>query len=147
MTMVIQPMSEADREPVLAMMRRFYRSDAVLTNGSEVIFERDFENCVSESPYLEGFVFREQEEIQGYAMIAKSFSTEFGCPCIWIEDLYVKKPFRGEGIGSGFLQYIRERFPEALLRLESERENRRAIAVYEKNGFVVFDYQEMIQRP
>ena len=147
MTMVIQPMSEADREPVLAMMRRFYRSDAVLTNGSEAIFERDFENCVSESPYLEGFVFREQEEIQGYAMIAKSFSTEFGCPCIWIEDLYVKKPFRGEGIGSGFLQYIRERFPEALLRLESERENRRAIAVYEKNGFAVFDYQEMIQRP
>ncbi len=140
-------MSEADREPVLAMMRRFYRSNAVLTNGSEEIFQQDFENCVGNSPYLEGFVFWQQLEIVGYAMVAKSFSTEFGCPCIWIEDLYITDSFRGQGTGTLFLKFIRKRFPTAVLRLESEPENRRAIAIYEKNGFTVFSYREMIQLP
>ena len=45
-------------------------------------------------------------EILGYAMIAKSFSTEFGKPCMWIEDLYIREAYRGTGLGSKFLDYI-----------------------------------------
>ena len=147
MTVNIDPMLESDRETVQDMMTRFYRSEAVITNGSEEIFRRDITACTGDNPYLEGFVFRQQQEILGYAMIAKSFSTEFGCPCIWIEDLYLEPSFRRQGIGSRFLQYVRASFPEAVLRLEAERENRRAVAAYEKNGFVEFCYQEMIQHP
>ena len=95
---MIRPMVEADRESVLEMMRVFYASPAVFTNGSEEIFAADIEACVSGSPYLEGYIL-EDGEMQGYAMVAKSFSTEFGKPCIWIEDLYIRDAFRGQGLG------------------------------------------------
>lgn len=140
---MIRLMNREDKASVLDMMRVFYASDAVLSNGSEEIFVSDIENCVNDSPYLEGYILEEKGEIQGYAMIAKSFSTEFGKPCIWIEDLYLKEPYRGMGLGSGFLSYIVDKYPGHLFRLEAEQENERAIAVYEKCGFEVLPYLEM----
>ena len=140
---MIRLMNREDKAIVLDMMRVFYASEAVLSNGSEEIFLNDFENCVNDSPYLEGYIFEEEGIIQGYGMIAKSFSTEFGKPCIWIEDLYLKEPYRGMGIGSGFLNYIVDKYPGCLFRLEAEQENARAIRVYEKCGFEVLPYLEL----
>lgn len=143
MNFSIEPMQEQDRETVLAMMRTFYASPAVLTNGSETIFEADIDACVSDIPYLEGFMFRRADAVLGYAMAAKSFSTEFGKPCIWIEDLYIKPEYRGQGIGSAFLTHMADSYPNAILRLEVEEENHRAVAVYEKCGFRELPYMEM----
>lgn len=141
----IRKMTLADKPAVLEMMRVFYASPAVLSNGSEEIFSADIDNCVNDSPYLEGYIFENSEEIQGYAMLAKSFSTEFGKSCIWIEDLYLKESYRGHGIGSRFFDFIKKAYPESIFRLEVEAENQRAINVYEKNGFKVLPYMEMKQ--
>lgn len=139
----IRLMEEKDREAVLDMMRVFYASPAVLSNGSDEIFKADIDNCVGESPYLEGYVIEQGEELIGYGMIAKSFSTEFGKPCIWIEDLYLKESFRGLGIGSAFFELVEKRYPDHVYRLEVEEENERAIRVYRKNAFDVLPYMEM----
>ena len=139
----IRLMTRKDKEAVIEMMRVFYASPAVLSNGSETIFENDVENCVNDSPYLEGYIFEDAGVIQGYGMVAKSFSTEFGKPCMWIEDAYVKAEYRGKGIGSKFLMYVAEKYPEALLRLEVEEENERAIHTYKKCGFEILPYMEM----
>ena len=140
---IIRLMIAEDKENVLEMMRVFYASPAVLSNGSEEIFLNDIENCVNESPYLEGYIFEDAGKIQGYAMVAKSYSTEFGKPCMWIEDLYVKDEYRGMGIGSEFLEYIAKKYSDAILRLEVEEENERAVRVYEKCGFEELPYMEM----
>lgn len=128
---------------VLQMMRVFYASPAVFTNGSDEIFEQDLAYCLNDSPYLEGYVFEEDGSVLGYAMLAKSFSTEFGKPCIWLEDLYLKPEHCGKGLGSRFMQFLSEQYPNAVLRLEVEEENERAVHVYEKSGFTVLPYQEM----
>ena len=144
MNYTIRPMTREDASQVIDMMRVFYASPAVLSNGSEEIFINDVENCVNDSPYLEGYIIAtEQKEFLGYGMVAKSFSTEFGKPCMWIEDLYLKEDARGQGIGSSFLNYIAEKYPEAILRLEVEEENQRAIHTYRKCGFEVLPYMEM----
>lgn len=140
---VIRPMTKADKDCVFDMMQIFYNSSAVLSNGSEEIFNNDIENCVNDCPFLEGYVFEENDIIQGYAMVAKSFSTEFGKPCIWIEDLYIKPKYRGKGIGSSFFKYIEEKYPNTLMRLEAEEENENAIRVYKKNGYEVLPYLEL----
>lgn len=140
---MIRKMEGKDRASVLEMMRVFYASEAVLSNGSEEIFENDIENCVGDSPYAEGFIIEDAGKILGYAMVAKSYSTEFGKPCIWIEDLYLKEPYRGLGLGSQMLQFIFAQFPGSIFRLEAEKENSRAIATYQKNGFEELPYMEM----
>ena len=139
----IRLMTINDKEAVIDMMRVFYASPAVLSNGSEEIFLSDVENCVNDNPYLEGYIIENTNDVQGYAMVAKSFSTEFGKHCIWIEDLYIKDEYRGIGLGSMTLKYIEEKYPNALFRLEVEEENERAVNTYKKCGFEVLPYMEM----
>ena len=135
----IKSMTVEHMKEVVEMMRVFYASPAVLSNGSEEIFQNNVENCVNDNPYLEGYIFVEkskEDDILGYAMVAKSFSTEFGKPCMWIEDLYLKPNYRGNGIGTQFFSFIEKKYPKALLRLEVEAENESAIHVYKKCGFL-----------
>ena len=139
----IRNMMESDRMVVVDMMRAFYHSPAVWTDGSEEIYNNDVTACVGDSPYAEGFIFENHIEIIGYGMIAKSFSTEFGKPCIWIEDLYFKPEFRGKGLGGEFFAYLDEKYPGTIMRLEAEEENERAIHVYKKCGFDVLPYMEL----
>ena len=143
MEFTIRPMESLDKTAVLEMMRVFYASEAVLTGGSEEIFEADFSHCVNNSPYLEGYIFQSNEMILGYGMIAKSFSTEFGKPCIWIEDIYLKEQYRNAGLGTAFLKYIEQKYPSCIFRLEAEAENARAFHVYKKCGFDVLPYLEL----
>ena len=48
--MKIRIMEIGDCATVADMMRGFYASDAVLTNGSDEIFSADVSECVSDSP-------------------------------------------------------------------------------------------------
>ena len=139
----IRPMAIQDKPAILEMMRVFYASPAVLSNGSEEIFAADMDACLQNSPYLEGYVFEGTEGLQGYAMVARSFSTEFGKPCIWIEDLYLTEACRGKGIGKQFFDFIIEKYTGCIFRLEVEEENTRALALYRKCGFEILPYLEM----
>lgn len=143
MSIEIKKMMEGHTNEVLEMMRVFYTSPAVLSNGSEEIFKRDIESCIGDSPYIEGYVFVLDQKILGYAMLAKSYSTEFGKPCIWLEDLYIKQEYRGKGIGTKFFAYIENKYPNTIIRLEVEKENEKAISVYQKCGYEILDYMEM----
>ena len=140
----IRKFIEEDKHEILSMMQEFYNSDAVFTNGSNEIFETDFETCINNSPFLDGYVFYNEEKILGYAMLAKSFSTEFGKICIWIEDLYLKEYCRGKGIIPEFINYLKSVYPDVIFKLEVEEENSHAVHVYKKCGFKELPYSEMI---
>lgn len=143
MEATIRKMKEADRAAVTQMMRGFYASDAVSTNGSEEIFTADFDACVGDCPFATGYVFEGEAGILGYAMLAHSFSTEFGRPCVWIEDLFLKEEARGQGIATRFFALIESEYTGAIFRLEAEPENTRALRVYEKCGFTPLPYIEL----
>jgi len=136
-------MKESDRERVIEMMRIFYASPAVLSNGSDEIFEADIDACVSDSPFLEGYIFERNGETLGYGMLAKSFSTEYCRECLWIEDLYVKPQHQGKGIGKAFFDEIDRIHPGMMLCLEVEAENENALKLYRKCGFDEMGYVEM----
>ena len=134
----IRPMVAADKPWVMEMMGVFYASPAVLSNGSGEIFSSDIDACVGDNSYAEGYIIENENDIQGYAMIAKSFSTEFGKKCIWIEDLYLKEAYRGLGIGKLLLQAVIDTARQKgidYLELEVVADNVRAIGLYERMGF------------
>ena len=140
----IRKIRKEDREIIIDMMRKFYNSPALITNGSEEIFANNVDNCLSDSPYLEGYIFTVGDKVIGYGMLAKSFSTEFGRECIWIEDIYIEEEHRGQGIGSKFIQYVKDTYSDKVLRLEAESDNTKAIATYVKNGFQKLPYMELV---
>jgi GNAT superfamily N-acetyltransferase len=141
-------MEAPDKVSVIVMMRRFYASEAVHTNGSEEVFNNDVDACVSDNPFASGYVFmREDGSICGYAMLAHSYSTEYGRPVIWIEDLFLEDDARGKGISDMLFDHVREKYPDHIHRLEVEDTNLRAIRTYKKNGFTTLPYAEMIREP
>ena len=143
---MIRLMKEQDKNEVIEMMTVFYASEAVSTNGSREIFESDFNNCINSCPYLEGYVFEENDKICGYAMVAKSFSTEFGKPCIWIEDLYIKEEYRHKKLGSLFFDFLKDNYKDTIQRLEVDKHNVFAIKAYKKNNFEEVDYLQFIRK-
>ena len=136
-------MSHGDKAAVMNMMRNFYSSAAVYTNGSDEIFAADISACIGDEPCLEGYIFEAEDETAGYAMVAKSFSTEFGKRCIWIEDLYIKEKYRGRGIGGSFMSFITSKYRDSIFRLEVEDDNLPALELYKKHGFTTLPYTEM----
>ena len=146
MSAIIRPMEERDRRRVMELMRAFYASEAVFTDGSDEIFANDIDACLSGTPFIEGYVFDDGGFIRGYAMLAKSFSTEFGRPCVWIEDIYIEESSRGMGLGSAFLSLVEAKYPRSLIRLEVEEENEHAVGLYRSRGFETLPYMEMIRR-
>ncbi len=147
MNIKFREMNIGDKSEVIAMMRSFYNTPAVYTNGSEEIYLNDFNGCVSGSPFLEGYIFESDGYICGYSMLAKSFSTEFGKPCVWVEDLYIKKEHRGMGIGGKFFDFIAGKYTDVIFRLEVEKENSPAIRLYTKKRFKPLPYLEMKYDP
>lgn len=144
MDILIRKMQRGDAEIVLDMMRRFYTSPAVITDGSEEIFAANVENCLDDSICAEGFVFVDGEKIIGYGITAQSYSTEFGRECVWIEDIYIAEEYRGRGIGSQFINCVKEHYPDKVLRLEAEHNNDKALSFYKNLGFKELPYMEMV---
>lgn len=144
-TVEIRRMEEKDTGEVLAMMQVFYASPAVLHKASEEILRQDIADCISDMPFVEGYVFDSMGKIAGYAMTANSYSTEFGGRCIWIEDLYIKPEFRGLGLGTAFFRFLEDKYAGVAVRfrLEAEKENARAIALYQKCGYEVLPYVQL----
>lgn len=140
----IRKITAADKEIFIEMMRKFYNSPLVITNGSEKIFEDNFKNCVGGSNFVEGFIFCVDNEIIGYGVLAKGYSTEFGGECIWIEDIFIEAEYRGCGYGSKFIEFVKEMYPDKILRLETEHENLKALNFYKSFGFKELPYLELV---
>lgn len=142
---LIRSMQEKDREEVLNMMQVFYASDAVINKANNEILQQDISDCVGDCPYVDGYVFEVEGEIAGYGIAATGYSTEFGGVCIWLEDLYMKEQYRGHGIGRKFFEAVEEIYGKKAVRfrLEVEKENEGAIALYEKMGYHFSTYDEM----
>ena len=115
--MKIRAMQLKDMEEVVGMMRVFYDSPAVIHAAPDEILRQDVKDCVGDCPYIEGYIFEENDRILGYSMVAKSYSTEYGGICVWVEDLYMKEEARGLGIGTAFFRFLDENYVRPLVNI------------------------------
>ena len=54
--MKIRDLEVRDREEVFKMMRVFYDSEAVLYTAPDEILYKDIDDCLSDLPFIEGYV-------------------------------------------------------------------------------------------
>ncbi|MEG0901314.1 MAG: GNAT family N-acetyltransferase, partial [Clostridia bacterium] len=137
--------TEADRERYLELAEAFYDSPAVLEPVPRAYLVCTFDEMMRSDVYVDGFMLESDAgESMGYALISKSFTQEAGGLTIWVEELSVLPAFRGQGVGSEVLEWVTAYYPDwKRLRLEVERENDRAIKLYERHGFEELAYYQM----
>lgn len=142
--MDIIKMNETHFDEVLKMMRVFYDSPAVLHTSPTEVLVNDINACIGDNPFLDGYVFIAEGTVAGYAMVSKSFTTEYGGICGWIEDLYVKEAFRRQGFARTFFSELPKLYPDIVrFKLEVEPENERAIATYKSCRYSTLHYNIM----
>ena len=140
-------LTQNDRQLYITMAKEFYHSDAVLHPIPEAHFERTADEAMRSDTYAEIYLFEYEGETAGYGLTAKTFSQEAGGYVWWIEEVYIREQFRSRGLGREFFQY-RERSKgqeAARLRLEVEAGNTRAVSLYERLGYEVLDYVQMVK--
>ena len=144
---MIRPIKPEDRESYLAMCRDFYDSEAVLHPVPDAHFTRTFDVLMAGSPYAAGYIIEQDGKTAGYALLARSFSQEAGGIVIWIEELYILPEYQSRGLGTAFFRYLEEHRPTEVkrFRLEYEPDNLRGAALYQRLGFSVLEYGQMIK--
>ena len=144
---MIRKMTESDRDLYIEMAEEFYHSDAVLHPIPRAHFEKTAEEALKSGTYAEIYLLEYEGKTAGYGLTARTVSQEAGGQVLWIEELYIREAFRSRGLGREFFSYLEENNKGVLsrLRLEVEADNTRAISLYERLGYEVLDYVQMIK--
>lgn len=143
---MIRKLTPADRDCYLHFSELFYASDAVMTPVPRAFLERTFDELMRSDVYASGYMLEADGQPVGYALTAKTFSSEAGGMVVWIEELFILPEYRSRGLGSAFFTYLMEvAEPDAArFRLEVEEENEGAVRLYRRLGFERLPYDSMV---
>ncbi|MGG6265009.1 N-acetyltransferase family protein [Leptolyngbya sp. AN03gr2] len=94
------------------------------------------------------WLITERDHVIGYVAVTFSYSIEFRGLGAYIDELYLRSDYRGQGIGSRTLKFV-EQVCRSLnipsLALSVHEDNERAYKVYRKAGYSDRGYQVMMK--
>jgi GNAT superfamily N-acetyltransferase len=132
----VRPAGLADVPQLASLMIEFYaEADFTLARAAA---ERTFEAMLA-APELGGVWLLESDGIGvGFAVLTVSFSMEYGGLRGFVDDFFVRRAFRRQGLGAAALAELKracqERGVRALL-VEAGPANDEALRVYRRAGF------------
>ncbi|MDQ1394886.1 MAG: hypothetical protein QOG64_145 [Acidimicrobiaceae bacterium] len=103
----IRDAAAADLDDICDLIRDLAEYEQL---GHEVEFDRDEldRNLFGDEPVARVLIAESADgAVAGFALWFSTFSTFLGRPGIWLEDLFVRPEFRGQGFGLGLLQHLR----------------------------------------
>jgi len=138
-------MREATNEDIallVALMKEFYAETAIPLDSTQAA--QAFSALLHDDRLGNIWLIQAGENEVGYAVVTFSYSMEFGGLNAFLDDLFIRAPFRGGGLGTAALREVRafcmERGVRAL-HLETGKDNTVAQALYRRAGFKVTDRQ------
>ena len=97
----------ADLPEIVSLIREFAEFEN-LTPYCEVDEDRLYAAMFAESSIVKGFIALEGTVLAGYALFYPGFSSFRGELGLNLEDLYVRKEYRGKGVGRMLLRKVAE---------------------------------------
>lgn len=134
--LALRPVRHGELPELLDMLRRFYVEDRIPLDEPRV--RRGLEQLLADAA-LGAVLFAEAEgERVGYLVLGWCFSIEQGGRHVLVDELYLEPAARGRGLGAALLaaacDWARGQGAE-VVRLEVNRHNPRAKALYLRHGF------------
>ena len=80
----------------------------------------------------------------GYAILVFYWSNEYGGDITHIDELYIKKKYRGKQIATDFIKHQSARKNSAALEVETTASNCAAMRLYKRLGFEVSENNRLI---
>jgi len=105
MTIRIRPASPADTPIILQLIRELAEFERLL-HEVQATEEQLREQLFGARPGAEVVIARMGDEVAGFALFFHNFSTFLAKPGLYLEDLYVRQKFRGQGCGEALLRYL-----------------------------------------
>ena len=131
-----------DVEQLVRMMDEFYAESGYTLNHERAT--QAFSTLLADDRL--GYVWLIQADGQavGYVVLTLCYSMEYGGLSAFVDDLFVRSPFRRAGLGTAALTEVRAFCAGRGIRaihVETGRENTPAQAVYRRVGFTQTDRQ------
>ncbi len=128
----------------VSLADEFYHSSAVLHSIPTAHHARTFDALMAGSPYIAAWLIELDGQSAGYALLGLTWSNEAGGLTVWLDELYVRPAFQGQGLGSALLRALHAQYPDAArFRLEIEPDNEGAARLYARLGYVALPYAQM----
>ena len=105
MTVRIEPARPEDVPMILMLIRELAEFERLLHEVTATE-ERVHEGLFGPRPSAEVVMARIGDEVAGFALYFHNFSTFLAKPGIYLEDLYVRQKFRGQGCGEALLRHL-----------------------------------------
>lgn len=105
MTFRIEPAAPADVPTILALIRELAEFERLLHEVTAT--EAQLHQWLfGPQPRAEVVIARKGDEVAGFALYFHNFSTFLAKPGVYLEDLYVRPAFRGQGCGEALLRHL-----------------------------------------
>lgn len=131
-----RPAETFDIEILLALCRELYVHDG--TPFHEERHRPAIAELIAHPDWGRIFLIEIAGEIAGYMVFTLGYSLEFAGRDAFLDELYLREPFRGRGIGTAATEYLCH-FAKSLgvraIHLEVERANTPAQEFYRKHDF------------
>ena len=101
----IRPARPGDEVVILEMIRELAEYER-LADEVEATPALLAESLFGERPVAEAVIAEQGGEVAGFALFFANFSTFVGRPGLYLEDLYVREDYRGQGIGKALLLHL-----------------------------------------
>lgn len=137
MDITYRKIGKGDEQSVIQLMHALYEEDKGGKPMSDQKMLNTIEMLGNEPQRGMVMVLEYESEIIGYAILINFWSNEYGGNLVDINEFYIKKDYRSQGIGSGFIQWLADnKINDAVaLQLEVTPNNDRARKLYERLGF------------
>lgn len=129
------PYREYDYEDLIEMVLRLYREDPEGELMNEEKIRRTIEETKVHPDKVGIYMFKNQRENIGYAILVHCWSNEYGGNIVNIDELYVTEAYRSKGVATGFIEFAGRLEKTVALQLEVTPSNQRALTYYERMGF------------